>query len=55
MLYNFFKLWFIFTYFFIIIMLVMVTLLSIQFIVYQGSGKKINLYKKIMNNKFLWK
>lgn len=29
--------------------------LLIQGIVYQLSNKKINLYKKIINNKFLWK
>lgn len=29
--------------------------LLIQGIVYQLSNKKINLYKKFMNNKFLWK
>ncbi len=55
MLYNLFTMYFIFIYFFIIIMSGISILLSIQFIVYQGSGKKINLYKKFMNNKFLWK
>ncbi len=55
MLYNFFELWLIFTYFFIIIMFGTGILLLLQLIIYQGSNKKINLYKKFINNKFLWK
>lgn len=55
MLYNFFELWFIFTYFFIIIISSTSILLLFQLIIYQGSKKKINPYKIIMNNKFLWK
>lgn len=43
MLYNLFTMYFIFIYFFIIIMSGISILLSIQFIVYQGSGKKNKL------------
>lgn len=32
-----------------------IVLLSIQGLIYQLSNKKINLYKKIINSKFLWK
>lgn len=32
-----------------------IALLFIQGLIYQLSNKKINLYKKIINNKFLWK
>lgn len=32
-----------------------ITLLFIQGLIYQLSNKKINLYKKFINNKFLWK
>lgn len=55
MLYNFFELCFIFTYFFTIIILGIGILLLLQLIIYQGSRKKINPYKTIMNSKFLWK
>lgn len=55
MLYNFFELWFIFTYFFIIIVSSVSILLLLQLIMYQGSNKKINLYKKFINSKILWK
>jgi hypothetical protein len=55
MLYNFLKLYFIFTYFFIIILISISILLLLQLITYQLSNKKINLYKKFINSKFLWK
>lgn len=33
----------------------MLVLLFIQGLIYQLSNKKINLYKKFINSKFLWK
>ena len=32
-----------------------ITLLFIQGLIYQLSNKKINLYKKFINNRILWK
>lgn len=32
-----------------------IVLLIVQCLIYQLSNKKINLYKKFINSKFLWK
>lgn len=38
-----------------VIFISIITLLLIQGLIYQLSNKKINLYKKFINSKFLWK